>query len=77
MPPPELTAKVPFANLGRHHASFKSELTAAFQRVLGASSLIHDEEVERVELELAVEMWSRPSHFFRRISRCSSALTAG
>lgn len=50
---PKLTTKVPFADLGRHHAPFQSELTAAFLRVLGASSFILGEEVERFEHEFA------------------------
>ncbi|MGN6167544.1 MAG: DegT/DnrJ/EryC1/StrS family aminotransferase [Solirubrobacteraceae bacterium] len=53
MSPLEPTTEVPFADLARHHAPFESELMAAFLRVLGASSFILGEEVERFEHEFA------------------------
>jgi dTDP-4-amino-4,6-dideoxygalactose transaminase len=49
----ELITEVPFADLERHHAPLESELTAAFLRVLGASSFILGEEVEHFEHEFA------------------------
>jgi dTDP-4-amino-4,6-dideoxygalactose transaminase len=40
-------------DLGRHHAPLADELRAAFERVLGASSFILGEEVERFETQFA------------------------
>lgn len=44
---------VPFMDLGRVHAPLAEELRAAFERVLGASSFILGEEVERFEAGFA------------------------
>jgi dTDP-4-amino-4,6-dideoxygalactose transaminase len=48
-----LAPKVPFGDLGRQHASLRRQLSQAFERVLGASSFILGEEVERFEAEFA------------------------
>src|SRR5579864_9529883 len=40
-------------DLARHHAPIAEELQAAFERVLGASSFVLGEEVERFESEFA------------------------
>lgn len=53
MSPLELTTKVPFADLARHHAPLRDELEAAFTRVLDASGFILGEEVEHFEQEFA------------------------
>jgi dTDP-3-amino-3,4,6-trideoxy-alpha-D-glucose transaminase len=53
MLPVELTRTVPFADLARHHAPLRAELEGAFRRVLGASSFILGEEVERFEQQFA------------------------
>jgi dTDP-4-amino-4,6-dideoxygalactose transaminase len=44
---------VPFMDLRRHHAPLAAELREAFERVLGASSFILGEEVERFEARFA------------------------
>lgn len=49
----ELSTTVPFVDLARQHAPLRTELEAAFRRVLGASSFILGEEVERFECEFA------------------------
>ena len=48
-----VTTSVPFMDLARQHAPLTNELRAAFDRVLGASSFILGEEVERFEGEFA------------------------
>lgn len=53
------TSHIPFVDLGRHHGALSVELEAAFQRVLGASSFIMGEEVERFEAEFADYCGSR------------------
>jgi dTDP-3-amino-3,4,6-trideoxy-alpha-D-glucose transaminase len=50
---PVATVPVPFLDLSRHHAPLAVELRAAFDRVLGASSFILGDEVERFEDEFA------------------------
>ena len=49
----QLAPKVPFGDLGRQHESLRPQLSQAFERVLGASSFILGEEVERFEAEFA------------------------
>src|SRR5260221_2349186 len=44
---------VPFMDLARDHAPIAGELTAAWERVLGASAFILGGEVERFEHEFA------------------------
>jgi dTDP-4-amino-4,6-dideoxygalactose transaminase len=44
---------VPFMDLGRQHAPLAGELLEAYERVLGASSFILGEEVERFEARFA------------------------
>jgi dTDP-4-amino-4,6-dideoxygalactose transaminase len=48
-----MTPAVPFVDLAREHAALMDELWAAFDRVVGASSFILGEEVERFEAEFA------------------------
>lgn len=49
----EVSTNVPFADLARHHAPLRTELGAAFARVMGTSSFILGEEVEGFEREFA------------------------
>jgi dTDP-4-amino-4,6-dideoxygalactose transaminase len=44
---------IPFVDLARQHEPLATELRAAFERVLGASSFVLGEEVERFEEEFA------------------------
>src|SRR4051794_1849716 len=48
-----MTETIPFVDLARQHRPIAAELHAAFERVLGASSYILGEEVERFEQEFA------------------------
>src|SRR3954471_7437398 len=48
-----MTEHIPFVDLARQHQPIASELHAAFERVLGASSYILGEEVARFEDEFA------------------------
>jgi dTDP-3-amino-3,4,6-trideoxy-alpha-D-glucose transaminase len=48
-----MTNTIPFVDLARQHRPLAAELRAAFDRVLGASSYILGEEVERFEHEFA------------------------
>src|SRR3954471_6355161 len=48
-----MTEPIPFVDLARQHQPIATELHAAFERVLGASSYILGEEVERFEDEFA------------------------
>jgi dTDP-4-amino-4,6-dideoxygalactose transaminase len=51
--PPDGADRVPFAALDRQHAALSRELTAAFDRVVGRSTFVLGEEVERFEAEFA------------------------
>src|SRR3954471_24064820 len=48
-----MTEPIPFVDLARQHGPIQDDLHSAFQRVLGASSYILGEEVERFEQEFA------------------------
>src|SRR4051812_9198082 len=48
-----MTTTIPFVDLARQHEPIASELRAAFERVVGASSYILGEEVARFEEEFA------------------------
>src|SRR3954447_19964571 len=48
-----MTNPIPFVDLARQHAPLRTELRAAFERVVGASSYILGEEVGRFEDEFA------------------------
>src|SRR3954471_17959654 len=48
-----MTEHIPFVDLARQHEPIASELRAAFERVVGASSYILGEEVARFEDEFA------------------------
>jgi dTDP-3-amino-3,4,6-trideoxy-alpha-D-glucose transaminase len=48
-----MTTTIPFVDLARQHEPIAAELSAAFERVLGASAYILGEEVARFEEEFA------------------------
>jgi dTDP-4-amino-4,6-dideoxygalactose transaminase len=50
---------IPFVDLGRQHEPIQSDLRAAFERVLGASSYVLGEEVARFEDEFAAYCGAR------------------
>jgi dTDP-3-amino-3,4,6-trideoxy-alpha-D-glucose transaminase len=54
-----MTPPIPFVDLARQHQPVASELHAAFERVLGASSYILGEEVARFEDEFAAYCGAR------------------
>ena len=51
--------RIPFADLEGQHAALAPELSAAFERVVGASAFILGEEVERFEGEFAAYCGTR------------------
>src|SRR3954451_939157 len=48
-----MSDQIPFVDLARQHEPIAADLRAAFERVLGASSYVLGEEVERFEEEFA------------------------